>query len=175
MMGGDFLDSDLLKALMFEEVLDAHEDPDTGTPFDYDTGVIDVHNCYVVLLSIQGRGTGTENPINIRVNAVDSADYQWSYIDGGAVGSTTGATEWRDNIFDQNSALMGWIIKGGNLLSPSPNIDAPTIQSIGGGHYGKEHLLIGDLPVDVDDVNRIRVWTGFNAAGRLSINGYDFP
>lgn len=152
-------------------LLDSYEDTNTGTALDHDTGTITAYDLFKVLTVITGQGAGAGGVVRIRVNNIGAAVYYQNQINAGAVSQAVTQTEWYENMWDQHGFAFGWHIKGRDPTSDAPSQDRPGIQSILPGEQDDVHLLNGGLRSDVDEVNRIRVWTDFNATGRIMIWG----
>jgi len=145
------------------ELIDSYEDTDTGTAFDYDSGVITVYSVYMVILSLQDH-SGTEQNVYSRVNADSSANY--AYYDIFTGDATTGATEWILELLGTDAAERWYIQYRGGNLATTPAAPYPNF-----GNLSVRHFYGGRLNVSYSDVDRIRIWTPDAAAGRLKLYG----
>jgi len=166
----DFLKTDVARSFQAWELIDSYEDKDGSTIFDYDSGTVTIHNIYKVLLQLEQTGGVGSSTIYVRLNADDSANYNWQELNGGAASSTTGATE-----FDIESAadhpLLGTLLVMGGNRAVEATTSAPKLVASLANHQNGTGCLSGNLSIDYPDVDEIRIWTSANAGGRLKLYG----
>jgi len=151
------------------ELIDSYEDTDTGTAFDYDSGVVTVYNFYKVILQLEGHGGGDTELLNIRVNADSSANYNYQYFRSGGGGTTSGTSQWGVQWWNNGTGIFVIDLRGGNLTS-APTNNQPIFHARA-GKKGEDGLAAGHLAVDYADVDQVRIWTASNATGRLRLYG----
>lgn len=153
------------------ELIDSYEDTDTGTAFDYDSGVVTVYSMYMVVLSLQAQlGDGYTGDLEMRVNAQDTADYRSQQYMSGTGSTTTGQTSWIPEINLDRPIQAVLYFRGGNLAASATHV-YPSFFGVISEGYGGTVLTGGDLAVDFADVDQIRVYTSPVATGRLKLYG----
>jgi len=171
MMGihSDSIYEDVERQFLNWRLIDTYEDTDDTTAFDYDSGTIPIHNIYKVIVQVQSAASGTN--LDARVNADDSANYDYQELTAGTYSSVTGETEWRlSNSLGDKTAVGILTFRGGNLAG-SATTDRPCLQGSLAADSGT--AVIGTLRVDYADVDQIRVYStnGGAETGRLRLYG----
>jgi len=155
------------------KLIDFHEDSDTGTALDFDTGTIPVHDLYKVVVSYYNQSTASGSGL-VRVNGNSTANYNWVQFDGdGTLGQNTGITEWHNvgRPAGNQAALVVFILKGRTITGGF----FPVIRNMTAQEYGQQELIRGELADNVAEVNRIRWWSANEATGKVAVYGRDLP
>jgi len=152
-------------------LIDSYEDADTGTAFDYDSGVLkDIYDRYRLFLSIHNT-SGDIIGAHTRVNNDSSANYDYTQEDGT---TTTGVDNWpsgavrADSVFNSIYDLWGRDPSGAGVSK------YPEICTYEGSGYGGGALALGKLAVVYENVDQIRFWMDGNSVGVLKLFGFNY-
>lgn len=157
------------------KLIDSHEDADTGTAFDYDSGVLDtVYNLYRVIGQFQNYYS-IENDIYIRLNGNDSSNYSMTCIasDGTTSEHVDVPMGGLVRIEGNSNGIVDSIIRGGNMITDPAN-DYPCFASKPVGANDGFSWLFGELKVSYVDVDQIRIYSPYEMTGRLKLYGFNF-
>jgi len=156
------------------KVLAHHEDEDTGTALDFDTGTIPVHDLYKIVVSYLDH-SGLDNWAMMRVNANSTANYNSVQFSGAAaLEQRTGDDRWYNvgRSTDSQAAIVVFTLKGRTLTGDAfwPVIGNKSVQI-----YSEQQLIRGELRDPVSEVNRIRWWSDKAATGSVTVYGRNLP
>lgn len=156
--------------------IDSIDDSDNTSVLDYDPGAYSTtYDLYRIKIFVAGHGSDANGNLSIRLNNDSTANYRWIKMDAaGNIAETTGATSFNDTTFQRNSLFYEYEVRGATPYQAQSN-DKPQMSSVTGGFQDSDKFIHGRLNKSIATVNRIRIFTSFNAQARGAIYGYNYP
>lgn len=151
-------------------LIDTFEDENTGTILDFDTGEMTQYDLYKITFVMGADGINADSNIFCQVNNITSNNYRYSSINEATISEVTNQTSWELFEATRRSSIMGeYIIRGKAYEAGAWRF--PSIMGSGTAWTLLKSLMRGYVNINTENVNRIRVFSDSNMAGKMQVYG----